>query len=64
MEIGQISCTKLKRDELATPRNLYDTSALFRKASAYAEKNHDQWFDLSLKHGLSDPDGPAIDPYH
>lgn len=63
MEIGLISCTKSKRAEPAQPRDLYDPSAYFRKARSYAETHHDDWYILSAKHGLLDPDGPAIDPY-
>lgn len=62
-EIGLVSCTKSKHNSAAPPRELYDSSSLFRKASTYAEANHDDWYILSAKHGLLDPDGPAIDPY-
>jgi hypothetical protein len=58
-----VSCTKSKRETAAPLRQLYDTSALFRKASAYCEQEHDAWYVLSAKHGLLDPDGPAIAPY-
>jgi hypothetical protein len=63
IEIGLVSCTKSKRDTPAPPGELYDTSTLFQKASAYAERTHDEWYVLSAKHGLLDPDGPAIEPY-
>lgn len=63
MEIGLVSCTKSKRDTPAPPGKLYDTSALFRKASTYAERTHGEWYVLSAKHGLLEPDGPAIEPY-
>jgi hypothetical protein len=63
MEIGLISCTKSKREESTQPRDLYDPSAYFRKARTYAETYHDDWYILSAKHGLLDPDEPAIDPY-
>lgn len=63
MEIGVVSCTKSKRDAAASPRDLYDESAFFRKAREYADTHHDDWCILSAKHGLLDPDGPPIDPY-
>jgi len=61
-EIGLVSCVKTKRDEPATPKNLY-TSDYFEKMRAYAEQNHDEWWILSAKHGLLDPDGDPIEPY-
>ncbi len=39
MEIGLVSCTKAKQDSAATPRELYEPSALFRKSRDYAEEN-------------------------
>ena len=63
MEVGLVSCTKSKRGEPAVPRLLYDESAYFRKASRYCEKHHDDWFILSAKHHLLDPDRPPISPY-
>lgn len=63
MEIGLVSCTKQKREEPARPADLYDPSALFRKARAYCEQEHDEWLILSAKYGVLDPDGPAIEPY-
>lgn len=63
MQIGLVSCTKSKRKEPASPRDLYDTSALFRKARKYAESHHDEWYILSAKHHVLDPDGPEIEPY-
>lgn len=62
-EIGLVSCTKSKRDEPASPRDLYEPSSLFRKARAYCEAAHDEWYVLSAKHGLLTPDGPPIEPY-
>jgi len=41
MEIGLVSCTKAKEDSASTPRELYEPSALFRKARSYVEENHD-----------------------
>lgn len=63
MEIGLISCTKSKRDHPAQPKDLYMESTLFSKARAYADRVHDEWYVLSAKHHLLDPDGPPIEPY-
>jgi len=63
MEIGLVSCTKAKQDSAATPRELYEPSALFRKSRDYAEENHEEWYILSPKHYVLDPDGPPIEPY-
>lgn len=63
MEIGLISCTKSKRDDSAQPKDLYMESPLFRKARAYAERVHDEWYILSAKHHLLGPNDPPIDPY-
>jgi hypothetical protein len=63
MQIGLVSCTKSKRDEPAPPGELYTESALFRKARAYCEQYHDDWYVLSAKHHLLDPAGPPIEPY-
>lgn len=61
-EIGLVSCVKTKRDRPAVPKDLY-TSSYFRKMRRFAEKEHDDWWILSAKHGLLDPDGDPIDPY-
>lgn len=63
MEIGFVSCTKQKLGKPAVPRELYQPSAYFRKASAYAELEHDDWYILSAKHHVLDPDGSPIAPY-
>lgn len=63
MEVGLVSCTDAKRTEPSRPSELYDESALFRKASAYAGRNYDEWFVVSAKHGLLEPDGPRVEPY-
>jgi hypothetical protein len=63
MQVGLISCTKSKRDTPAVPRDLYDPSALFRKARAHCEQHADGWYVLSAKHGLLEPDGSEIAPY-
>jgi hypothetical protein len=61
-EVGLVSCVKTKRDEPAAPKDLY-TSSYFEKMRAYAEQFHDDWWILSAKHGLIDPDGDPIEPY-
>ena len=61
-EIGLVSCVKTKRDEPAVPKDLY-ASPYFEKMRAYAEQYHDDWWILSAKHGLLDPDGEPINPY-
>lgn len=63
MDIGLISCTKSKQDTATQPRSLYEPSALFHKARAYCETYHDNWYILSAKYHLLDPDGPPIPPY-
>ena len=61
-EVGLVSCVKKKRDETAPPKDLY-TSSYFEKMRAYAEQYHDDWWILSAKHGLLNPDGEPIEPY-
>lgn len=61
-EIGLVSCVKSKRDEPAVPKNLY-TSPYFDKMRSYADREHDDWWILSAKYGLVDPDGDSIEPY-
>jgi hypothetical protein len=61
-EIGLVSCVKTKRDEPSTPKDLY-TSDYFEKMHSYAEQCHDDWYILSAKHGLLDPEGEPIEPY-
>lgn len=63
MEIGLVSCTKRKRNERCTPAELYMKSSFFRKARRYCELNHDDWYILSAKHHLLEPDGATIEPY-
>ena len=61
-EVGLVSCVKTKRPEPTVPKDLY-TSDYFRKMRQYAEQEHDDWWILSAKHGLLDPDGEPIEPY-
>ncbi len=56
-----ISCVKSKSSRRAKAKDLYD-STLFRAQRAYAERFGDQWFILSAKYGLLDPER-EIDPY-
>ncbi|WP_368276502.1 DUF6884 domain-containing protein [Halocatena pleomorpha] len=60
LEIGLVSCVKTKQDSPAIPRDLYASSS-YQKMRLYAEKEHDEWWILSAKHGLLDPNGPPID---
>lgn len=62
-EVGLVSCVKTKKDEPATPKDLY-TSTYFKKMRSYAEQHHDDWWILSAKHGLLDPNGAPIDSYN
>jgi len=61
-EIGLVSCVKTKRETSTTPKDLY-TSSYFKKMRSYAEQYHDEWWILSAKHGLIDPEGDPIEPY-
>jgi len=56
-----VGCGKGKLDHATKARYLY-TGSLFRKANAYCIANYDEWFILSAKHGLLDPND-VIDPY-
>lgn len=59
--VGLVGCSSTKLSRPAPARELY-TSALFRKASEYAERTCDRWFVLSAKHGLVHPD-TVVEPY-
>ncbi len=61
--IALVSCTKKKRDQRSKPKELYMASAYFQKMRRYSEKYHDDWYILSVKHHLLDPEGPKIGPY-
>jgi hypothetical protein len=61
-EVGLVSCVKSKRDSASIPKELY-TSDYYQKMRQYAEQEHDDWWILSAKHGLLDPDGDRIEPY-
>lgn len=59
--IGLVACASQKLKRPAPARHLYN-STLFRKASAYAAAQCDQWYILSAKHGLVHPD-TVLEPY-
>ncbi len=56
-----VGCVKSKRAEASLAKDLY-TSALFRKARAYAEAAGVPWFVLSAEYGLVHPD-TMLAPY-
>ena len=58
--IALVGCGAAKRDEACPARDMY-TSAFFSLKRQYAEQ-FDDWYILSAKHGLLDPD-EVIDPY-
>jgi len=59
--IALVACVSKKNDYARPARDLY-ISDWFLKASAYADLNSDQWFILSAKYGLIDPN-VVIEPY-
>lgn len=67
MRVTLIQCTNSKRDEPAAAKDLYDESGYFCDMRAYARaqnktrKDH-QWYILSAKHGLVDPE-TVLEPY-
>lgn len=61
LRIGLVACAKTKLDHRAPARDLY-VSPLFKAARAFAERNYHEWWILSAKHGLVDPD-TELDPY-
>jgi hypothetical protein len=58
-----VQCTKDKRDGTHEARDLYDTSAYFRKQRSYARAAGDSWYIQSAKYGLLEPTDsvPAYD---
>ena len=62
-EIGLVGCVKTKIEEAAPPRKLYN-SDYFEKMSSYSENYHDDWYMMSAKHGILEPDGEPIEPYN
>lgn len=61
MKTALIACCNQKLDHAAQAADLYQ-SPLFKKALAWAQKNCEQTFILSAKHGLVTLD-QVIDPY-
>ncbi len=61
LRIGLVACAKRKLDHKSRAEDLY-ASTLFSKAKEYAEKNYEEWFILSAKYHLVDPN-QEIDPY-
>ena len=56
-----VACVSSKKHEKAPAQELY-ISPLFQKAQFYAANRFDQWFILSAKYGLVDPE-QEIEPY-
>ena len=56
-----VSCVKKKLNQSAKAKDLYQ-STLFRAQRTFAEKFGDDWYILSAKHGLLDPES-VIEPY-
>ncbi len=61
-QIVLVSCVSEKRSIPSPARSLY-TSAWFKKATAYAEKIADEWYILSAKYELVNPD-QMLEPYN
>jgi hypothetical protein len=61
LHVGLVACSRAKAEQRAPARELY-LSPLFRAARAYAERRYAQWFVLSARHGLVDPD-TVLEPY-
>jgi hypothetical protein len=62
MRVGLVACAAQKLDHPAPARDLY-ISPLFRKAAAYCEKEYDEWYILSARLGLLDPE-TVVAPYN
>lgn len=60
--VGLVSCSKSKLDHAAPARELYSPSFVFDRSARYVEQHCDEWFVLSAKHGLVDPDA-VLEPY-
>ncbi|AFZ69387.1 DUF6884 domain-containing protein [Deinococcus peraridilitoris] len=56
-----VSCVKSKRNQPAIAEDLY-TSAWFVKAKRFAKAHGEQWFILSAKYGLVEPEC-VLEPY-
>jgi len=62
MQVTLIQCTNSKRSEKSKAKNLYDESAYFRAMKQYANAKNDEWYILSAKHGLVEPE-TELEPY-
>jgi len=60
--IALVSCVRKKNSSPIPAKELY-CSDWFIKASAYAQKNADEWYILSAKYGLVSPN-KVIPPYN
>lgn len=60
--IALVACVSKKNNRPMQARDLY-ISDWFKKASTYAENVSDEWFILSAKYGLIDPN-VIIEPYN
>lgn len=56
-----MACAKKKLPHAAPAGDLY-VSPLFKAARAFAERNYDEWWILSAKHGLVHPE-TVLEPY-
>ena len=54
-KIALVSCVSKKADQPQPAKDLY-TSDWFKKASQYAARISDQWYILSAKHGVVEPE--------
>ena len=61
LHVGLVACSRTKAEGPRPARDLY-VSPLFRAARAYAQRHYAQWFVLSARHGLVEPD-TVLDPY-
>lgn len=59
--IALVSCVKTKSDRALPAKNLY-ISTWFKKAQSLVERSGAEWFILSAKHGLLNPND-KIEPY-
>lgn len=60
--VGLVSCSKAKLDTPAPARLLYSPSYVFARSVRWLEARCDEWFVLSAKHGLVEPD-TVLAPY-
>ena len=63
VHIALLGCTKLKHNQRCKAGVMYNVSPLFRGIKQYMlQFDYDQWFILSAKYGLLNPD-VEIEPY-